>query len=89
MHLLRDCLGGGVSSGPCLQPEGSVSSHLSLAQGGLTCPLLRLTWHILLESPLASVLAWGKKSAAVSLELTGTGCAFWASVWDAAKAWMQ
>ncbi|MXQ87514.1 hypothetical protein E5288_WYG000034 [Bos mutus] len=49
----------------------------------------RLTWHILLESPLASVLAWGKKSAAVSLELTGTGSAFWASVWDAAKAWMQ
>ena len=67
-----------------------MSTHLSLAQGGdLTCRLLRLTWHILLESPLASVLGWGEKSAAASLELMGTGCAFWASVWDAAKAGMQ
>lgn len=35
--------------------------------------------------PLASARV-GMKSAAVSLELVGTGCAALASVWDAANA---
>lgn len=43
-HLLRDCLGGRVSSGPCLQPEGSMSCHLiSGPRVWSHCPLLRLT----------------------------------------------